>query len=191
LINSRKESKEILRVVAFLYHQDGDHDKAKEYYLKAIDSGDTGALNSLAWLYFEQNTKRDEALVLIEESYKQKDYYNTHTYAVILLWEEIFEKSYDMFLKWLSYDEAIEAEEDVTIYFLLLLAKGQYYKAKEFFELPQYELKERYKPLWYALMTLMQDDFPIEIKKMGSELKETVDEILLKIEKIKEKYKNL
>ena len=70
------------------------------------------------------------------------------------------------------------------------MAKGQYYKAKEFFELPKYQLKERYKPLWYVLMSLMQKEFPHEIKKMGSELKETVAEILKEVEVTKIKYAN-
>ena len=37
-------------------------------------------------------------------------------------------------------------------------------------------------------MTLMQDDFPHEIKKMGSELTESIDEVLKEIENYKEKY---
>ena len=48
--------------------------------------------------------------------------------------------------------------------------------------------KEEYKPIWYALMTLMQDEFPHEIKKMGSELQESVDEVLKKVEEYKVKY---
>ena len=76
----------------------------------------------------------------------------------------------------------------ITLYLSLLIAKNQRYKAKEFFELPEYDLKNRYKPIWYALMTLMQDDFPHEIKKMGGELQESVDEILIEIEKLQKKY---
>ncbi len=70
----------------------------------------------------------------------------------------------------------------------LLLSKGQFYKAKEFFEIEKYQLKDRYKPVWYALMKLLEKEFPDEIKKMGSELSESVDEILLEIEKLKMKY---
>ena len=38
-------------------------------------------------------------------------------------------------------------------------------------------------------MTLMQDEFPNEIKKMGSELQESVDDILKAIEELNQKYK--
>jgi len=37
-------------------------------------------------------------------------------------------------------------------------------------------------------MSLMQDEFPHEIKKMGSELKQTVDEILFEVEDMKSEY---
>ena len=130
-----------------------------------------------------------EALQKIQNNYdEKKSYFNTHTYAVVLLWAEDFSDSYEKFLEWLEYESAVESEEDIIIYLNLLMAKEQFYKAKEFFELPKYQLKERYKPLWYALMTLMQDEFPTEIKKMGSELKETTDEVLKEIEEMRKKY---
>ena len=178
-----------LRNLGILYAEQQAYAKAEEYYLKAIESGDTGALNSLSWLYFRQAIKGDEALSFVEKSYQEHpQYHNTHTYAVVLLWQEVFEQSYEKFLECLEYDEASEAEEDTTIYLMLLMAKGQYYKAKAFMELPEYELKERYKPLWYALMTLMREEFPSEILKMGGELKETVDEVLTRIEEMRKQY---
>ena len=127
--------------------------------------------------------------MLISQNYKaDKNYYNIHDFATILLWSEDFSKSYEKFLEWLEYDNALDNKGDVTIYLNLLMAKGQLYKAKELFEIPEYDLKNRYKPIWYALMSLMQDEFPHEIKKMGDELKESVDEILVEVEKLREKY---
>lgn len=76
----------------------------------------------------------------------------------------------------------------VNLYFNVLMSKEQYYQAKNILENKDYNLKEKYKPIWYALMTLMQDDFPHEIKKMGSELQESVDEVLRKVEEYKKKY---
>ncbi|MBL4660079.1 MAG: hypothetical protein JKY19_06965 [Alcanivoracaceae bacterium] len=189
LINSKKESSTILALIATFLHRHKDLKKAEKYYLKAIESGYTGALNSLAWLYFENVKEMDKSVDLIEKSYKLKqNYYNTHTLAIIELWAEDFSKSYEHFIEWLAYDDAIDNETDVIIYLNLLMAKGQFYQAKEFFEIAEYQLKERYKPIWYALMALMQDDFPHEIKKMGSELKQTVDEVLEEINELKHKY---
>ena len=173
-----------------LYKEQKEYEKAEEYYLKAIESGDNDTLNSLSWFYFERVQKRDKSLELIKKSYEhQKYFHNTHTLSTVLLWAEEFSASYEKFIELLEYDEFLEYEGDMILYLNLLISKGQYYKAKEFFELPKYQLKDRYKPIWYALMTLMQDEFPNEIKKMGSELKQSVSEILEVIEEYKSRYK--
>jgi hypothetical protein len=109
--------------------------------------------------------------------------------AVVLLWNEEFSKSYEKFEEWLEYEKALESIDDISDYLTLLISKGQYYKAKEFFENEKYQLKDRVKPIWYALMKLMEKDFPNEIKKMGDELRESVDGILKSIENMKNKYK--
>ena len=189
LRRSNKNSKDILGLIGILYKEQKEYDKAEEYYLKAIDSGVNDALNSLAWFYFEIGESSLKSLESAQTSYRKlKGYHNTHTLATVLLWREDFSKSYEKFLEWLEYEDALESINDVTIYLNLLIAKGQYYKAKEFFEMPLYQLKDRYKPIWYALMSLMQNEFPNEIKKMGSELKQSVDEILEEIDMLKEKY---
>ena len=172
-----------------LYNERAEYEKAEEYYLQAIDSGDNDALNSLSWLYFEKGIESEKSLSYAYNSYKNKPtFYNTYILAVVLLWKEEFSKSYDKFLEFLAYDNAVEMEDGIIIYLNLLLSKGQFYKAKELFEMENYQLKERYKPIWYALMKLMEQEFPNEIKKMGSELAQSVDEVLVEIEKLKIKY---
>ena len=141
-------------------------------------------------MYFTQGKEKNKSLELIEKFYKiKKEYANTHTYAVVLLWNEEFSKSYEKFEEWMEFEGAEESLADISEYINLLIAKGQYYKAKEYFENEKYQLKDKLKPIWYALMTLMQDEFPNEIKKMGSELQESVDDILKAIEELNQKYK--
>ena len=41
-------------------------------------------------------------------------------------------------------------------------------------------MKDRSKPIYYALMHFMKKELPDEYLKMGGELKETVDEIVEK-----------
>ncbi|MFT5661337.1 MAG: tetratricopeptide (TPR) repeat protein [Sulfurimonas sp.] len=172
-----------------LYAEQKDYKKVEEYYLKAIESGDDNALNSLSWYYFEESKNLSDSLKLVKKSYVNvKHYHNTHTLSIIYLWAEEFKNSYEKFIEWLDYDEALDSENDVIVYLNLLIAKGQYFKAKEFFEIEKYQFKDRYKPIWYALMTLMQDEFPNEIKKMGSELTQSVGEILEEIERLRKKY---
>ena len=189
LVSSQKNSNIISRVVGFLYQEQNQYDKAEECYLKSIESGDKIALIFLSGLYFLQARKINQALNLITDNYNhERNSSNTHTFCVILLWAEQFSASYDKFSEWLKYENTDDWEIDVPVYLNLLIAKKQLYKAKEFFELPEYEFKNRYKPIWYALMSLMQNEYPHEIKKMGSELKESVDEILQHIDKLQKKY---
>jgi len=51
------------------------------------------------------------------------------------------------------------------------------------------EIKEKYKPVYYALLSFMGEKYSDEFKKMGSELKETVDEIITEINRLSEEYK--
>lgn len=190
LLKSKKNSKDISFVLGLLFYRKKDYDKAEEYYLKAIESGDDMALFGLSELYFEQAYNRNEAMYLAQKIYTDKRYiFIIYTLAIVLLWNENFNESYQKFFEFLKSDEALDYEKDITLYLTFLISKGQYYKAKEFMEMPEYEFKERYKSIWYALMSLMQEDFPHEIKKMGSELEESVDEVLLEIERLGVKYR--
>jgi len=49
-------------------------------------------------------------------------------------------------------------------------------------------LKERFKPIYYTLMYFLQDKYPREYLRMGEELKETVEEIIVQVEKMEEVY---
>ena len=70
----------------------------------------------------------------------------------------------------------------------MLLVKGQYYQAKRYLEMKEYQLKDRLKPVWYVLMSVMHDELSHEVKKIGGELQETVDEMLVTMKKIEQKY---
>ena len=68
-----------------------------------------------------------------------------------------------------------------------LITKKQYYAAYNLFQEYEELLKERLKPLWYALMHLMRDEFPDEYLRMPAEMAETVQEILEKVKETTEK----
>ena len=70
-------------------------------------------------------------------------------------------------------------------YFLLLMAKKEQKRLYELFE--KYpKLKKEFKPVYYTLMYFMKDE--IEYKRMGSELEETVQEMIEKVEALRVKY---
>jgi len=103
--------------------------------------------------------------------------------AVIFILKEKFEQSYLKFFEVIKHTKLKNIEIDFSPYLLLLLQKKQYYKLKDLLEVPEYRLKEKNKVIWYTLMTLMQDEFPNEVKKMGSELEDAVKVLLKHIKK--------
>jgi hypothetical protein len=42
----------------------------------------------------------------------------------------------------------------------------------------RFNIRDKYKPIYYALMYFMQDSIPDEYKRMGTELKQTVEEVI-------------
>ncbi|MBU4273983.1 MAG: hypothetical protein KKA28_19295 [Planctomycetes bacterium] len=44
--------------------------------------------------------------------------------------------------------------------------------------------KDKYKPIYYALLSLLGSEYQDKFKKMGNELTETVQEVIKEIEKM-------
>ena len=111
-----------------------------------------------------------------------------YSMALMKLKCEKFEESYIEFIEWCNSNEQ-EYDLKIEDYLILLIAKGQYYQAKKIFEREEFRFKDIYKPIWYALMNLMGEDE--EYKKMGSELTESVSDVLERIREYEEKYGSL
>ena len=145
---------------------------------------------------FKDNMSIDKAVSGLLKNgieFNDKDTINIKSFLYLAYNE--FTMSWDIFQEWLNNFDLSEIEHfqimiDINIYeyFSLLLSKNQFYFIKNILEDTNHNLKEQYKPIWYALMTLMEDEFPHEIKKMGSELQESVDEVLKKVEEYRVKY---
>lgn len=110
--------------------------------------------------------------------------------AILPLNEEDFEKSYSGFLAWLTFGKKeYHLMIPIAVYLEYLIVAGQYYQVKKFFEMEEYRFKDIYKPIWYALMRLMDEEE--EYKKMGSELRESVEEVLNRVKEYEEGYGDL
>jgi hypothetical protein len=164
--------------------------KAEEFYRMAIDKGNINAMNSLAWTYFEIRKNKSKALKYSKQAYnRQQNVYFSHTYSVILLWHDEIEKAIEVSKKFMDNEESYKQfSSDIELFILMLIAKKQYHYVLKLFKENKFNLFDKYKPIYYALMHLMQDEFPDEIKKMGDELEETVNEILEQINKLSQKY---
>ncbi|QKJ22920.1 NACHT domain-containing protein [Poseidonibacter lekithochrous] len=114
----------------------------------------------------------------------------------ILIATNNFEYSFKLLIESLEqYSKNKENEYVINYlirqYFIELISRKQYFKAKELLELKAYNLKEKFKPIWFALMKLMEDEYPNEFKKMGSELESSVNEVIIKIEKLRNENNKL
>jgi TPR repeat protein/DNA-binding MarR family transcriptional regulator len=162
---------------------------AEKYYRMAVEKQHAGAMSGLAGLYFTGNRSKDEALQLAEQSVSLSgNVHNTYTLAVCLLWNGHYGESVQTFQQFLKFEPIDRFESNITLYLIFLLAKKQHHLLHELFKDEQYRLRERCKPVYYALMQRMRAEFPKEYKKMGEEMRQTVEEILAETDKMAQKY---
>src|SRR5690606_20591779 len=107
--------------------------------------------------------------------------------AFVDVWDGKYNVEYLSDKKFTKNISAVEGEVFNDI-LLLLLAKRQYHTVLYLFK-ENVQLKEVFKPTYYALMTFLKKEYPNEVLKMGEELEEPVKEILERIEEMKEEYK--
>jgi len=177
--------------LGILFSELKQYEKAENIYKQAIDLGVPGAANSLAWFYFEtiQHDKKAEALNLARSAVADDPSFAClHTLATVALWNnqiDIARESIEKILLSESWQQDINEREFIDL-LVMLLAKGQ----TNLFDLwqQQFDLADKLKPLYYAFLSLVPEKYPDRLLRMGSELKETVDEILEKIAAYKEKY---
>jgi len=169
--------------------------KAEDFFHHAIAEDIQNANNSLAWAYFTYKIKDIEALAAAEKAYHEiPENYVAHTLSCIYLWNDRFEEAHktaENFLFDIDYVDRNRDEKEFFKYFLLLLAKSQYPFLYDYFTGERGEAiraKDRFLPVWYALMHYMKDEYPIEYLRTPPELKDTVQEIIDKAEEYRVAY---
>ena len=167
-----------------------DYDRAERYYHMAIEREHVGAMINLSWLYFIQKKNKKQAFDLLERAFKkEKKVSNSYVCAMVLLWNNNIDEAIIRSKEFME-DEDMVANFSVGIqpYLMLLMAKKQYKYIHELFLENRFSIRDRFKPIYYALMSLIQDQYPDEFRRMGEELKLTVDEILQQIRQLAKDY---
>ena len=177
--------------LALLYEEKlENYSAAEKYYLKAIEENMPLASPRLVFSDFQKNrkNKRKRALKLAEQyAKKAKGFRSICLMAIVNLWNDHLEEAIQLGSQLLEYWEKQEGNDEDLITFLeLLIAKGQTQAALNLFQ--KFQLKDRFKPLYYALMHFMKDEYPNELLRMGDELSITVDEIVDSIHALSKKY---
>jgi len=192
LMAVEKEDPGAMNNLALMYKTEfKDFKKAEKFYLMAVEKEHPGAMNNLAWMYFQQKRNKLKALKYAKNAYQSENtIINAHTFSMILLWNNDIKKATEISKVFLEDNKFYsEFPENVSQYLMMLMAKKQYQLTRKIFNENQHNLKDRFKPIYYALMYFMRGEYPNEYRKMGGELKKTVEEIILKIEQMAVDYK--
>lgn len=186
-----KDNSNAMNNLALLYQAEfKDNNKAEKYYQKAIDKGNLNAMNNLAYLYFQLKRNKDKALgYSISANNGDNNIMRKHTYAITLLWNNNVQEGNEI-AKFTFENKAFVCEniEDVKLLLTMLIAKKQYNFTYKLFEENKFNLKDRHKPIYYALMSFMKDSHPDEMNKMGEELIEVVESIIKEINQLSIDY---
>ena len=191
LMALENENTEAMFGLGWLYENEYKNlKKAEKFYLMAVEKGHASAMNNLALLYFQEKKSREKALEYAQKAFSNgKNIYTSPTYSMILLWNDDIEQAVSVADNFLADKESYEKfPQNINMILLLLMAKKQYHLALKIFNENPFQLKDRFKPIYYALMYFLQDEYPNEYRKMGAELKETVDEIIAEIKQLAKDY---
>jgi hypothetical protein len=156
----------------------------------AIDNDNVSAMNNLAHLYFDLKKNKHEALNLQKTAFERITSTNyAFGYMTVLLWNDEIEEAINLFESFFN-SEKIQREVNVNISNILLmfLAKRQYNFIYNVFNEEKYNIKDKYKPIYYALLSLMGAKYTDELRKMGDELKESVQDVLNAIDSKKKDF---
>jgi TPR repeat protein len=174
--------------LAMLYHNElQDYYQAEKYYLMACEQGDVGAMNGLAWLYFQQKRNRQEALEYAWNAMEQeKNIYTAHTLACIYVWNNRPEHAANVAREFIYNKDAYAVlEDDILLYLQLLLAKEQHDTLFEYFDAPEIDLADRFRPMVYAIFYFTDD---ARYNRLPSELAEPVEAIIRQVKRLAEEY---
>lgn len=177
--------------LGLLYELDyKNYDLAEKYYLMAINNGDLDVVKDLFKLYYVKSFNKLHALKYSKEIYDiNKNLFNLFFVCISLLWNDKIKDSMQEFEELLTNKAFIDSNIDlITEFMMLLVAKKQYNYAYKVLLNDEYDFKNILKPIYYALISFMQDQYPDEYKKMGDELKLTVEEIIAKINRLAVDY---
>ena len=119
----------------------------------------------------------------------EENYLSASLYLMTLLWNNEIEKAVKIFNGIKENEEFINLGKLMDPVLLFFLAKKQYHFIYQLFKENNFDIKNKYKPIYYALMHFMQDTYPDEYKKMGAELKQTVEEIIERVNQMAIDYK--
>jgi TPR repeat protein len=167
-----------------------DYDRAQVYYKKAVEKGNTQAMNNLAWLNFMRKQGKQESITLLDKAYNEtREITNSYVCAMILLWNNQFDEAINRSQDFIANEEMINKfSKGIQTYLMMLIAKKLYNYTYSIFLENLYNIRDKYKPIYYALLYFMRESKADEYRRMGTELSQTVEEIVDQIRQMQKDY---
>ena len=181
------------------HHYERQHlDEAVEMFFKTFDLGEKNAMLVLAdyALLGEMEEWKEATMRLIETKLAPfAESLVAVEYAKILIWNDRYEASYGILSKSAAgissvlngdhENHKLKLLIELTCYFIILIAKKQFNMVKLLFDWEQINFKQIIKPVYYAFMRYIKDEYPNKYLKSGPELEQTIVEIISEIERLK------
>lgn len=186
-------------LTGLVYYFKNEIDKAEEYLSKAnsiysvsnIDSINFSTSYSLLlniYIDVRKDLKGAER-VLQHLSMKVRNEVISLYEVFVAIWSGKYEIGIELLMNYLKDDSRNKIPVEFQLLnqiIALLMSKRQYHTALKVFNASDF--KDRFKPTYYALMYLLQDEYPNEHLKMGEELKQPVEDVLKRIEEMATEY---
>ena len=203
LEGTSKKDAESAHLLGHIYSEEKKWTKAEQLFVKSFRWGRDSSLICLSEMVFEAklNKRKMHVLKHFEDNFSQipKVPVFLIEYAKLLLWNEHYEKAIDtvtniqsVILEILTQSTDEEYKEilvgELSLFFTFLMSRGLYKATYMFFESSDSQFRQILKPIYFALMSFMKDEYPNEILKAGGELKETIKEIIGSVELYRTEY---
>lgn len=185
-------------LLAHHYQKSKEYDKAEKLFIKSFEFGRQTALLCLANNAFNDGLEERKEFILKLFQSKLAPFNEPlilSEYCKLLVWNDKSQESVDNWrqnefeisdaLDNSSEEYKEELLSEITSYFIRLIAKNQYKIVKDLFNSETINYKQIIKPVYFAFMSYLKDEYPNEYLKAGSEMEETINEILKEIERIK------
>ncbi len=163
-----------------------DYDKAEKYYLKNNEKENKGSLLMLGIFYAERKQDITKAEKYFLQAFSLKDFRAVNL-LISLYWNNSeHQKALDFLTNIFQQEDFFEKELGLASQLLIsLLAEEQYNFLLNEFKKENSLLMKYLQPMYYVVAWYLKDELPGEYEKTGSEIKETVDEIIRAVEERK------
>ena len=188
LMAAKQDNLDALVNLGLLYHTTlNNAKKAEKCYRAAAQKGEVSAMNGLAWLYFEQKRDKADALEYARRALRmQPNMHTAHTAACIYLWNGRTSEAFAAAEQFMFSGEAHQLiEKDIVFYLLLVIAHAQYEQALRYFRASSPDLRERFAPVFYALLYFIGEP---QYENLPPEFAEPVREIIERIHQLASDY---